>query len=489
MDLLYSTIVLLLIAFIWAFIVFLLFRKMIGKQSNKDRKILFGGFLIFIGLAVVVVTGTVVFEYIESPEFCGTFCHVMKPFYESYISPDNNQIMNTHFDQKISCSNCHNNPGVIGTVEGLLSAIPETIIYVTNTYDINDLHGDLSPEACLKCHEYGNASQPGEINAINNIVVNPHDDETECDECHDLHNNGIGLTQDACPICHGISFNDFEIRLSYHGERTMLNCDECHNREHPDNAKIPFSEYPSLINNDFCSDCHIESNERLENGIHKSLDCLICHSEHKLLSINFEECNEPCHNPPSNHDINTSNCIICHDTTKIHSISASSEKLDMKFSDIICSDCHKIENSVYESSFTQESLEIYGKDGCIDCHPNHNTKISPHIITSPFNNCYTCHFNYNSSETIHDRTEIKYFEFSNITNNFCSDCHTSEVEKFNLGIHFEKKCIDCHGDHLIVNVNFENCNNPSCHITPSYHNIYLRNCVDPICHTDISSIH
>ncbi len=489
MDLLYSTIVLLILSIIWAVIIFLVFRRMIGKQTKKDKIMLFGGFLIFVGLAAIVIAGTITFEYIESPKFCGTSCHVMEPFYNSFKFPGNNQMMDIHLNEKISCSNCHNNPGIVGTIEGFLSAIPEAYIYFTNTYDINDLHGDISREACLKCHEEGIAKLPGEINALDDIVVNPHDDETKCDACHDPHENGFGLTQYACPICHGIYLDNFEIRLLNHSERVKLNCADCHNRKHPDNAKIFFSEYPSLINTDFCSDCHVEEIESLNRGVHKSISCIICHNEHKSLSINFDKCNEPCHNPPSDHNKFTSNCIICHDTTRIHSISTSSVEHDVTFSDIVCSTCHKLENSAYEYSFTPSSLEIYGDNGCIDCHPNHNTTFYPHIIISPFNNCSSCHPTYNTSVTIHDRTATKYLGFLNITSDFCSDCHESEVKKFNLGIHYEYECIDCHEEHLIVKINFDSCNNPICHITPSYHNNYLRNCLDPICHTDISSIH
>jgi hypothetical protein len=39
--------------------------------------------------------------------------------------------------------------------------------------------------------------------------------------------------------------------------------------------------------------------------------------------------------------------------------------LDDSFSSIICSNCHTAESSAYESSFTPESLEIYGDKGLI----------------------------------------------------------------------------------------------------------------------------
>ena len=459
MELFNSAIILIIIALIWTAIIFLSIKRMMGQQNKKDKNILLGGLLLFVVLATLFVVVAFVYEEVESPGFCGTFCHVMNPYYEDYIHPGGNEMMAVHVAEEVTCSNCHNDPGIVGTIEGLSAALPEAIIYFTNSYDVDDLGGDVSRAACLKCHDGSIAIIPGEVTTALNTSANPHNDEKKCTECHNPHLEGSGLGNDACSVCHGTEIENFEEKLIAHSDRVGANCMECHNRDHPENAKILFSEVPELIDIDFCSDCHSEDKERLKTKVHKSKDCMDCHSEHATLGIEFDNCGDPCHNPPTGHDTSTTGCSFCHDTTKIH-LATGYESSD-SFSDVICSNCHNAEDSAYTASFTPKSLEIYGDNGCIDCHSDHETKNYPHIITGSFNNCISCHSNYNQPSTIHDRTEVSFEGFSGINKDFCSDCHQEEVDRLSQGAHTFKECTDCHGDHAIIQVDFDNC--LSCH--------------------------
>jgi hypothetical protein len=483
MDLLYSSIALVLIALIWAGIVFLSFKRKIGHQTKLDKRILLGGILLFLAMIGIVIAGTVAFEYMESPKFCGTFCHVMEPYYDSYIFPGNNSMMASHSDIEISCSNCHNEPGIVGTIKGLLSAIPEGYAFVTGSYDPEHLGGEFSREACLKCHDGDIANIPTEVTTVIGTVVNPHSDEELCTDCHSSHHEGLGLNKGACSVCHGTSLDNFKEMISDHANRAGEDCMSCHNRKHPTDARISFSEFPSLINTDFCSDCHEEDINRLKRGPHKSKNCMDCHNEHGTLSINFNECGQPCHNPPSEHDETLSNCAICHDASRIHLKSGTDT--GGSFSDLVCANCHVAENSAYQSSFTSEAKKIYGNNYCIDCHSDHNTIIYPHQKTVPFNDCDSCHSTYNQPSTVHDRTEISYLGFSGITNDFCSDCHGVETERLNSAvIHADRDCIECHSDHEI-SVEFDNCN--ACHDPPSGHDTSTDSCSN--CHIKLSKIH
>ncbi len=453
MELLNSAIIIILIALIWTAIIFLSFKRMVGQQNKRDKKMLLGGLLLFVALATLFVVVAFVYEEVESPGFCGTFCHVMNPYYEDYIHPGDNEMMAVHVAEEVTCSNCHNEPGIVGTIEGLAAAVPEAIIYFTNSYDVDDLGGDVSRAACLKCHDGSIAIIPGEVTTAIDTIANPHNDEKKCTECHNPHLEGSGLGNEACSVCHGTEIDDFEEKLIAHSDRVEEDCMSCHNREHPENAMILFSEFPSLINEEFCSDCHIDDLERLNEKPHKSKTCTDCHDEHDSVSIQFSDCNEPCHNPPSDHDTSTSNCSVCHDTTKIHLISADLGE----FSDIICSNCHEAENTAFESSFTPRSLEIYGENGCVDCHSEHQEINYPHITTTPFDNCESCHNTYNKPSTVHDRTEISYTGFSELTDEFCSECHSNEYSSYtssftddSLLFYGENGCIDCHSEHEAV---------------------------------------
>jgi len=458
---------------------------MIGRQIKKDKWMLFGGLMLFFAMVVIVVAGTVAFEYIESPQFCGTFCHVMNPYYDSFQYPGNNSIMAVHLETEIKCSNCHDEPGIIGKIEGLLSAIPEAYYYYTNTYDPDNLGGEFSREACLKCHDDTIASAPGVVKTTTDEYIDPHIDEKRCTNCHNLHHKGFGLSETSCAVCHGISYNNFDEMLTDHGIRTELECMECHDRLHPDNAKISFTEYPTIINTEFCSDCHGDDVDRLYIESHEANSCMDCHNEHGVLSINFKNCDNSCHKPPSNHDKTTIHCSVCHDLSTIH-IEPGID-LGESFLDIDCAYCHPVENSAYEETFTKKSLEIYGENRCFKCHSEHNVIIYPHPITSPFDDCINCHSNYNKPRTVHDRTGISYKDFPGLINDFCSDCHYDETLKFNRELHNSLQCVECHGEHNIIKVEFKNCE--SCHDIPSDHDSSVKSCSGSTCHLDTRSIH
>ena len=485
MDLLYSVLVLFLIAMIWTGIIFLVFKKIIGRQIKRDKSILLGGLLLFIAMMAIVVAGTAAFEYIESPSFCGTFCHIMEPYYEPYLRPGINSMMSIHVSNGTSCSNCHDEPGLVGKIEGLLRSIPEAYLYYTNTYDPEDLGGKTSREMCLKCHDGIISNIPSYVETVAGTIVNPHSDEKICTECHNFHDKGFGLKDNTCSICHGTNYDNFEAMLLDHGERSGTDCWECHNRKHPDDALIPFSEYPKLKNEDFCSDCHEDEVKRLSTGEHESEDCFVCHIEHSALRINFNNCLDSCHTLALGHDETTSSCSICHITSSIH-LKPGYDSGEL-FSDIICADCHVSESLAYESSYTPDSLKIYGDNGCIDCHYEHEAIIYPHQITSPFDDCGSCHSTYDKPSTVHDRTGISYLGFLGITKEFCSDCHSEEVKSLSRELHNSYECIECHEDHDILLIDYSTCE--SCHSIPADHDSSLTTCVDSGCHDNIRSIH
>ena len=485
MNLLHSLIILFLISIVWIAIIFFSFKRIIGDQTKRDKKALLGGLLLFIVIIVIITTGTHAFKYIESTEFCGTFCHIMNPYHDSYLQPGNNSMMAVHVAYDTTCSNCHDEPGIIGKIGSLYSGANEMFLYYTNTYDPEDLGGDVTRESCLKCHDDITATAPRYVTTADGKVANPHSDEKKCTDCHNAHQSEVGLNENTCSICHGISYENFEAMLSEHSERAGADCMECHDREHPDDALISFTDYPELINTDFCSDCHAGDVERLISEEHASESCTNCHSEHGTLTINFDDCYGSCHNVATGHDATTSDCSICHDTSTIHL--TPDFDLGVPFSSIICANCHAEEDSAYESSFTPESLEIYGDEGCISCHSEHKAITYPHQIDSPFDDCGSCHSTYDEATTVHDRTKVLYLGFLGITKEFCSDCHTEEFTRLNRELHNAFNCIDCHKEHNILMIDFNNC--ISCHDSPSDHDISLTSCSDPTCHDTLRSIH
>jgi len=321
MELCNSALFLVAIGLVWAILLFISFKKLSSKQEKGDSRMLFSGFLMFIGLALIFIAGATAFELMESPEFCGKVCHVMEPYYESYENPGNNTFMAAHSDNEITCSNCHNEPGILGTAGGLASGLPESYIYITSTYDEDHLGEYGSNEACLKCHD-GTVTINGKTAIIPmNVTIpdgnstNPHLDEKDCTDCHTSHTVGIGLTEEACLVCHGTDINDFpnfsenieehEIRTFEFLREEEINedCMSCHNRKHdkldtdtpveriPFNAILKGIQFnTTLINAEFCGDCHDSEYTAYDNSATNASKeiygygeegCTNCHSEHK----------------------------------------------------------------------------------------------------------------------------------------------------------------------------------------------------------------
>jgi cytochrome c nitrite reductase small subunit len=464
----------LIVAFLWAFVIFGVMRN--GFRVKRKSLILILFF--FIALAAIVMVMGAVIEYMDSPEFCGNTCHPradlivhdapMEPFLEGYENPNNNSIMSTHADNEVTCANCHDEPGLGGKVKAYVRAIPEMFNYVTGNYDPDDLGGHVKNENCLKCHDGEFALKPGIVLTFNNTEIDPHDDDQNCAECHVPHQIGIGLTQEACSVCHAVD----EVQLEKHGDTTDQDCMKCHIKEHPENAYIPFNEQPDIINKEFCSDCHqsefdfISTWPAEKTSFYDDGNCTTaCHTEHResevphLAIAPYED-----------------NCVLCH-TEDVHFISeikfmnfTSEAKLENEF----CSDCHE---DVY-NTYTQ-----YNTGECTSCHTEHETKPIPsHTTDSPYDQCSNCH---TGITTKHDVTIVKYSEFpaSDISNDFCSDCHRGESNSHQLKNHSKYDCVDCHGEHEIAKVvNFDDCRN--CHMDdiPLSHNEDRTDCTNLGCH-------
>jgi hypothetical protein len=537
----------LIIAFLWAFIMFGVLRS--GFKVKK--KSLIGILFFFIALGVIILLMGVVIEYMESPEFCGKTCHPradiivhdapMEPFYDSYKEPGNNTIMSVHEEHEVVCAGCHDNPGIVGKAEAYIGAIPEMFNYITGNYDPDDLGGHYSNEKCLKCHDGEYALEPGEVITFLNTTIDPHDDDMDCVDCHQPHQKGTGETEEACNVCHGTEIEDFVERIDAHGVTTESKEDEdcmaCHNREHnreePElgSARIPFSEVQDIINDEFCSDCHetqydavsdwtdteqslygdctstCHTDHNIKETPHITVapfedNCDLCHSSgveaHTLSDISFinytydiesefcsdchktqydafggwqdsqkgfyGDCTESCH--VEHRDSNAphlttapyeDNCNSCHlDDIEKHSLmNITYLNFPSDIENEFCSDCHNTQYVAY-SEWQEPKKSFYG-DCAESCHSEHKESVAPHSVIAPYeNNCDSCHLDGIES---HSLKNITYSQFtSDIENEFCSKCHSTEYDTLQLRNHSKRDCLDCHSDHGKVQVlDFSDC--------------------------------
>jgi hypothetical protein len=382
------------------------------------------------GIGIILLIAGAVFEYMEQPEFCGTACHPradiivddtpMDPYYQGYISPGNNAIMEAHVEHEVTCSGCHDKPGIIGKLDAYVGAMVEGFNYVTGNYEKGNLTTHFENENCLKCHDGEYAEEPGEFLSFDGTLINPHnDDEKKCADCHVPHQRGMGLSEDACSSCHGLT----DLQINVHGWRSGGECYDCHNREHPDHARVPFSQVPQSATPKFCGDCHPEAFDEYSAWTPGQLtlygNCTTsCHTEHRMSSI-----------PHDTADFGDTDCDSCHvDGVESHKLSTIAfntyqGEIDNEF----CGSCHQNEFNKY-SNWSSLMKSSYGN--CTNsCHIKHKGVNVPHTVDEPYGeDCKKCHVDRNDPHAISVVT-LKAFPYD-IGADFCQGCHEAEYGEF-----------------------------------------------------------
>ena len=118
------------------------------SQPRQRRRLIFFVTAGFIEVILLAIGGYRLAQYMDTPEFCGDFCHtVMKPEYVAYQnSPHAN----------VDCVACHIGPGASWLVKSKISGLRQLIAVTFNTYDrpISSPVEDLRPArgTCEKCH-------------------------------------------------------------------------------------------------------------------------------------------------------------------------------------------------------------------------------------------------------------------------------------------------------------------------------------------------
>lgn len=446
--------------------------------------------------------GIEVYEYTESPEFCSEACHSMEPYTDTYLNPGNNTILKTHRDNDVICADCHNKPGILGAAQTRIDGLGMVVAELTNDYDPEEFKAEMPNEMCAKdgCHD----SVDWVIQTVDDEIYHPYTNngkkspETSelCTNCHNPRLGGTGLSKGSCTLCHDLTTAELKAhesrtcgKTTCHGEvregghqptRPKEDaCLNCHNRKHPEDAKVPYSVVDNYerenikinleINNDFCSDCHsteFDSFQKYSTG-----SCTDCHSEHKVTTA--------IHSYP---DPDTTECVNCH-----VEIESQHNPTEISFRDLIstlendfCSQCH---SAVPGTKQVQHYTFEDGK--CINCHLNHKELDPPHIKpTVKFEDCTNCHTEIYSD---HKPEVVSYqaFPSSEIPIEFCSSCHNTEYTTYttystpetleNYGV-----CTDCHNEHKTINYPhipdspYDDCS--ECHTT--YDNLTIHNPTD-----------
>jgi nitrate/TMAO reductase-like tetraheme cytochrome c subunit len=352
-----------------------------GRREFKiSRRAFTYSLLIPVLLGVVFLGFFAFYEYHETPEFCGELCHAMGPKYEGYEHPENNQMMITHKEEGVPCTGCHVGPGWTGQVAALASVPQEFISEAFNLYDINDLGGIMHEEQCWKCHDGSHAIKPGEVKSVTGDLVDPHTGEEVCFNCHPAHSAGFGVSLDTCVLCHGHALDDWDTSMERHGNRTGGDCLSCHDRNHPEDARVPWEDVANILENngmEFCNDCHpTEYDNWMDSATEESHElygeCLDCHTEH-LSSTAFHYVGDE-----------YTNCNWCHPqynvTGGIHDRTGVTFLGVPDVSNDLCQACHPDEEDGLDEEPQHRGLD------CVFCHQDHLVN-----LRVEFDRCWICH--------------------------------------------------------------------------------------------------
>jgi hypothetical protein len=352
----------------------------VRKLSGGKMEMTSTSFVLTLLVPLIVGTGLLAMgsflEVHEAPALCGEYCHAMEPIYDSYNNPGNNSLISGHADRGVTCLDCHTGPGWKGQIDVWLDVPNEAWQEITGGYDPENLgSGDVHPLHCQKCHDGGEAYVPGPVTTAINTTTDPHDDDRHCGDCHEAHEGGVGQTPDACAVCHGLEVEDFLLAQEKHGERTGGECLDCHDRSHPEDAQISFSEFPDLVTPEFCSDCHVGEylalNKTATPLAHELYgDCTSCHNEHEP-SIPIHEMLPPYDDCGQCH-LAMDRMGGIHNRTKISYVEVANIQNDF------CDACHHGEVSRLDRSAIHDSLD------CVSCHGDHGLRVD-------FEECTSCH--------------------------------------------------------------------------------------------------
>ncbi len=361
-----------------------------GRREFKiSRRAFTYSLVIPVALGLVFLGFFAFYEWHETPEFCGQLCHSMNGHYDTYANPENNKMIINHSQEGITCTGCHIGPGWVGQIEGFFAFPWELISETFNLYDPDDLGGQMHEEQCMKCHDGSHGPIPGDVVTVTGDLVNPHIGIDTCFNCHPTHTAGFGVSLQTCVICHGQALEDWNTSMERHGIRTGGEWLDCHDRYHPDDARVPWEEVEDILDNDFCGDCHPRAfvawnNSATEASNELYGECVDCHIEHQSVDA-FHIVDEP-----------LQNCSQCHPTHLDYEAGSIHDRSDVDYlgitgvRNILCAECHWEETEDLDDNPQHRGLD------CVFCHSSHQIN-----LRVEFENCWICH----DEESLPDHTK------------------------------------------------------------------------------------
>lgn len=223
--------------------------------------------------ATIIVTAVALTGFVEvtsQPDFCKS-CHVMKPYYEAWETSSHNQI---------SCTECHIQPGLKGTVHAKFMALSMVANYFTGVYKRSKPWAEIEDAACLRdgCHETRLLAGTVDFKGVK-FDHRPHleqprrDRQLRCTSCHAqiVQGEHITVTGSTCFLCH--------FKPDSTGKWSDLaRCTHCHNPpQGAAAADTSFDHSDILARKVECVSCH--ATEISGDGFVPIDRCNSCHAQ------------------------------------------------------------------------------------------------------------------------------------------------------------------------------------------------------------------
>jgi formate dehydrogenase gamma subunit len=273
--------------------------------------------------------------------------------------------------------------------------------------------------------------------------------DQECLACH----GEAGIKSDAGK---SISIDPAKHAASAHG---VLGCKDCHT----DIKEFP---HPKKIVKVQCAQCHADEAKSVPASVHSMLSKPACAS-----------CHGNVHELTTSENLIPGECLDCHEQevkelkSSIHGQAATNGDPDAPK----CESCHGPIHAVKPSS--QADSAVFRRnlpDTCAKCHsdsgflsrhkipvvhPVDSYKQSVHGRAVAFGKqaatCSSCHGSHDIYPAIDTRSKVNHWKVPET----CAQCHQEIAREFNESVHGEAVkagvrdapvCVDCHGEHLII---------------------------------------
>jgi len=295
--------------------------KAVAKYFNLIRRLRFYEVLLLVFIAIVLGAWSVK-EITESALFCGSSCHIMRPYYEDWKTSEHSAV---------PCVDCHLEPSDEQQFVPQFKAVRQVASYLTRTYG-EHRRAEVNDASCLKTDCHSRRLLDGRVTFADNIRFDhtPHLQQLRrgkilrCTTCHARVAMGdhVTVVESACFICH---FRDGV------KEAATSDCLLCHNTgEGSDTAQADSFDHAPLRERGVpCLSCHQMVTRG--DGHLKAESCQECHD--KSVVASFDEPVELIHRVHvTDHKVE---CSFCHDLIQ-HSIPD-----DSTVSSPLCGSCHE----------------------------------------------------------------------------------------------------------------------------------------------------